>query len=79
MGPAGIVFRKATSDDAEPLSAFMDALAGEGGDTVSNARFTPAQKCEFLNSAATRERAFFLPAPGQPWSAAWTSGRRQKI
>ena len=66
MSPADINFRKGVPDDAAALSAYINVLADEGGDTIPNTRFSPEEERQFLEKAAKQDRAFFLLACDGP-------------
>lgn len=66
MDASNIIVRRATVEDAEAMSLFMDALADEGLDTISVQRFTADQEGEYLEKASNTERAFFIIAMDGP-------------
>ena len=57
-----IIIRRATVDDAEALSNFMNVLADETLDTIPGLRLTPEEERELLQKSSDKERAFTLLA-----------------
>ena len=62
MDIARVAIRRATLEDAEGMSGFMNALADEGLDTITGLRPTVEEEKEFLEKASSKERALFLLA-----------------
>ena len=57
-----IVIHRATVDDAEALSNFMNVLADETLDIIPGLRLTPEEEREMLQKESDKERAFTLLA-----------------
>ena len=57
-----IIIRRATVDDAEALSNFMNVLADETLDTIPGLRVTPEKEHELFQEASDNKRAFCLLA-----------------